>query len=244
MRNPSMSRLHELEQRFTELAEHLPETPEKEALSLLHAMLIESRRQQPAPGASGAAGQRSGQPMTLDMVANLYKSAPPMEGKAETRGLPVGQPAPDFTLPDANGQPVSLSDYRGQNVLLVFYPLDWSPGCSDQLSLYQNELPEFERHHTQVLGISVDSLYSHGAWAAVRGLTFPLLSDFNPHGAVAQRYAVMRSDGFSDRALFLVDAGGTIRYAHVAPRLHMVPDVYELFGYLERLQAKEKAQAA
>ena len=97
-------------------------------------------------------------------------------------------------------------------MVLVFYPLDWSPACSDQLSLYQSELEEFENANAQLLAVSVDSLYSHGAWAAVRGLNFPLLSDFHPKGQVARQYKVMRdSDGFSERALYIIDAAGKIR---------------------------------
>ncbi len=147
-------------------------------------------------------------------VFNLYKSAPAMQGTAENRGLAPGTPAPDFTLLDAEARPISLHAFKGQPVVLVFYPLDWSPACSDQLSLYQSELPAFAEHRAKVLGISVDSIYSHGAWAAVRDLSIPLLADFNPKGDVARRYGVYRStDGFSERALFVIDSEGIIRYA-------------------------------
>ncbi len=224
-------RWEELESEFEALGPQLPEGPTRQALSVLHAMLLEQRRERlsPTPPVQSA---------SLERIANLHKTAPPMAGHAENVGLPAGTSAPDFTLPDAAGQPVRLADFRGQNVLLVFYPLDWSPACSDQLSLYQLELDTFERAHTQVIGISVDSLYSHGAWAAVRGLTFPLLSDFNPRGAVAERYQVLRAaDGFSERALYLVDGAGIIRYAHVSPELHQVPDIYALFEQIQALTA-------
>jgi peroxiredoxin len=162
--------------------------------------------------------------------------APKMGGRAENAGLPAGTPAPDFSLPDADGKLMSLKDMRGHLVVLVFYPLDWSPACSDQLSLYQSELDEFDAHGAQVLGISVDSLYSHGAWAAVRGLTIPLLSDFHPQGEVARRFGVYRNaDGFSERALFLIDGEGVIRYCYVSPELDHVPDIYELFDELKRM---------
>jgi peroxiredoxin len=224
------ARLEELAQRFAALGPELPDGPYKAALSVLHAMILEVGRQRPAvPGEAG---------LTLAHIANLYRSAPPMEGAAENPGLAVGASAPDFTLPDANGQPVRLSDRlrAGGLVLLVFYPLDWSPACSDQLSLYQSELAEFERYHTQVIGLSVDSVYSHGAWAAVRGLTFPLLADFSPKGEVARRYQVYRAgDGFSERALYVIDSAGLIRYAHVSPQLHHVPDIYALFEQLAAL---------
>jgi peroxiredoxin len=230
------TRLGDLEQRFGELEAQLPDSPTKEALSVLHALLLESRR------SNGPKAPADGSPTSdpsLVQVANLYKSAPPMEGTAENSGLPVGVPAPDFTLSDAAGQPVTLSKLRGKNVLLVFYPLDWSPACSDQLSLYQSELAEFQRLHTQVLAVSVDSLYSHGAWAAVRGIRFPLLADFNPRGEVARRYHVWREqDGFSERALFVIDAAGVIRYAHVSPELSKVPDIYDLFDQLRALVGK------
>jgi peroxiredoxin len=229
----SPDRLRELEQRFNELEPQLPASPEKEALSVLHALILESRWSQPRP-ADGSDHGRAPRP-TLEDIANLYKSAPGMQGAAENAGLPAGTPAPDFALPDANDRLRSLSEWRGKNVVLVFYPLDWSPACSDQLSLYQSELAEFERYGAQVVGVSVDSLYSHGAWAAVRGITFPLLADFDPKGEVARRYQVWRqSSGFSERALYLIDAAGIIRYAHVSPELSKVPDIYELF---EQLQA-------
>jgi peroxiredoxin len=184
-----------------------------------------------------AAGQNfPGQDQSFEKIANLYKSAPGMEGPAENEGLPVGIPAPDFTLPDADGNQVSLSDFRGKNVVLVFYPLDWSPACSDQLSLYQSELAEFEKQDAVVIGISVDSLYSHGAWSLVRGITFPLLADFHPNGEVSKMYKVMRqTEGFSERALYIIDKSGNIRYGHVSPLIHHIPDIYELFEKLEEI---------
>jgi len=174
-------------------------------------------------------------------VAELYRNAPPMEGDSINDGLPAGSRAPGFTLKNALGEPVSLSDYAGRPVLLVFYPLDWSPGCSQQLELYQQEIDEFETRGIAVVAISVDSIYSHGAWAAVRGITFPLLSDFAPRGAVARQYAVWRDeDGFSERALYLIDGDGVIRYAHVSPQLHHLPDIYELLTALDQVSTAER----
>ena len=225
-------RMAELSQRFTELEPELNDSPEKEALSILHGMIQESRREKLV----GSGQNDPGQDQSFEKIANLYKSAPGMEGPAENEGLPVGIPAPDFTLPDADGNPVSLSDFRGKNVVLVFYPLDWSPACSDQLSLYQSELPDFEKQDTVVIGISVDSLYSHGAWSLVRGITFPLLADFHPNGEVSKMYRVMRkTEGFSERALFIIDKDGNIRYSHVSPLIHHIPDIYELFEQLEEI---------
>ena len=117
-----------------------------------------------------------------------------------------------------------------------------SPGCSRQLDLYQHELDEFGKRGADVVGISVDSLYSHGAWAAVRGLTFPLLADFNPKGDVARRYKVWReAEGFSERALYVVDENGVIRHSQVSPKLQHVPDIYELFEALDRLATPKAA---
>jgi peroxiredoxin len=231
-------RLNDLEERFRALEPAIPAGPEKEALSVVHGMLQELWRNL-RPGTAESTAR-----LTLQDVADLYKTAPSMEGEALSRGLTVGTPAPDFTLPDANGQPFTLSHLRGRPVVLVFYPLDWSPTCSDQLSLYQVELDEFTKRDALVAGISVDSIYSHGAWAAVRGLTFPLLADFNPRGEVARRYNVWREkDGFSERALFLVDADGIIRYVHVSPKLNHVPDIYELFKALDGVRSPELAAA-
>lgn len=224
-------RMNDLSKRFNQLEPELKASPEKEALSILNAMVQELRGSQQHGSSSS---QDSSQ--AFEKVANLYKSAPGMEGPAENPGLPVGTQAPDFTLLDADANRISLSDFRGKNVVLVFYPLDWSPACSDQLSLYQSELEEFAKQDAVVIGISVDSLYSHGAWAAVRGITFPLLADFNPQGDVCRLYQVMRkSDGFSERALYIIDRQGIIRYSHVSPLIHHIPDIYELFENLESI---------
>ena len=235
--NVRPSRLEELEVDFAALAPQLADNAKRKALSILHGMVQELWRT-----------QRSGSMLltrpgpTIEDIVDLHQHAPAMEDDAVSTPLSVGEPAPDFALPDANGRTVRLSDYRGRTVVLAFYPLDWSPGCSRQLDLYQQELEEFQRRGVEVVGISVDSLYSHGAWAAVRGLTFPLLADFNPKGEVARRYKVWREkDGFSERALYVVDGNGTIRYAHVSPKLQYVPDIYELFEALDGLTTRRAA---
>lgn len=232
-------RLHELEQQFGALEPRLADSPEKRALSILHGMVHEVWRHM-----SESRSPLADRDLTLRDIADLYRQAPKMEGPARNTPLPVGTTAPDFALPDASGQTVRLSDFRGRPVVLVFYPLDWSPGCSQQLDLYQSERAEFDRRGAQLLAISVDSIYSHGAWAAVRGISFPLLADFNPRGAVAKRYNVWREDdGFSERALYIVDPEGVIRYAHVSPFLHHVPDIYELFHALDELAPGQTAGA-
>jgi peroxiredoxin len=237
-----MARLHDLEQRFDALFNKLSQSPEKEAISVLHGMMQELwrevHRSAPAQSDHAAASRALGTGVSMDEITELYRHAPKMEGERVSTALASGTRAPEFTLPDPTGRQVRLSDFRGTNVVLVFYPLDWSPGCSQQLDLYQHEHEEFERRKVAVLGISVDSVYSHGAWAAVRGITFPLLSDFHPKGDVARRYQVYREqDGFSDRAIYIVDAEGTIRYSHVSPFLHHVPDIYELLDALDHVRA-------
>jgi peroxiredoxin len=132
--------------------------------------------------------------------------------------LPPGTTAPDFALPSAPDQTVSLAQFRGQPVILAFYPEDWSPVCSDQLALYQEVLPEFRKFNAQLLGISVDGVWSHRAFAQERNLHFPLLADFEPKGAVARAYHVYRAqEGTSERALFVIDADGIVRWSYVSP---------------------------
>ena len=226
-------RLHELAQRFESLFNQLNDGPQKEILSVLHGMMQELWRH--VGRSSSRRGERE---LGIADISELYRHAPKMEGEARNKPLAPGTPAPDFALADRSGQIVRLADSRGQPTVVAFYPLDWSPGCSQQLDLYQQELDEFDRRRARVLGISVDSLYSHGAWAAVRGIEFPLLADFHPKGEAARRYHVYRdADGFSERALYVVDGDGIIRYSHVSPFLHHVPDIYELFAALDALPA-------
>ena len=132
--------------------------------------------------------------------------------------LPPGTPAPDFELPSTPDQKVSLTEFRGQPVILAFYPEDWSPVCSDQMALYQEVLPEFHKYGAELLGISVDGVWSHLAFAKDRNLHFPLLADFEPKGEVARAYQVYRArDGTSERALFVIDADGIVRWSYVSP---------------------------
>ncbi|NDJ36542.1 MAG: peroxiredoxin [Chloroflexi bacterium] len=132
--------------------------------------------------------------------------------------LQPGTPAPDFELPVGPGETVKLSDYRGQPVVLVFYPADWSSVCSDQVSLYNNMLDMFAEHDAQLLGISVDNFFSHQAFAEDRGLEFPLLADFEPKGEVSRKYGAYNTDyGQSQRALFVIDSDGVIRWSYLSP---------------------------
>ena len=121
--------------------------------------------------------------------------------------LGPGTPAPEFTLHVTPDQVVfSLSELRGKPVILAFYPADWSPVCGDQMALYNEILSEFHKYGAQLLGISVDGVWCHEAFAKDRHLHFPLLADFEPKGAVAQKYGVYRNaDGITERALFVID---------------------------------------
>jgi peroxiredoxin len=145
------------------------------------------------------------------------------KAKQKTASVPAsllepGTLAPSFTLPNEAGQMLALDDFRGSPVILVFYPADWSPVCGDQLALYNEVLPLFEEHGAQVLAISVDGPWCHKAFAENRSLRFPLLSDFEPKGAVAKAYGVYDGEnGNAQRALFVLDDKGYIRWKHVAP---------------------------
>src|SRR3984893_13753439 len=132
--------------------------------------------------------------------------------------LKPGVQAPDFSLPTTPDQRVSLSEFRGQPVVLVFYPADWSPVCSDQLALYNELKDEFSEFDAQILAIPVDGIWSHLAFEKDRKLHIPLLADFEPKGAVARQYGVYRDgEGVSERALFVIDAEGINYWRYVSP---------------------------
>ena len=155
--------------------------------------------------------------------------------------LAAGIVAPDFRLHHAPDQTMALSGLRGGPVLLVFYPGDWRPICSDQLALYQEFLPHIARLGAALVAISVDSVWSHQAFARDRGLAFPLLADFEPKGAIARAYGVYGAgDGTSERALFVIDADGIIRWSYVAP-IAVDPGMDGVLTALERLQSSQKA---
>ncbi|MGH7969742.1 MAG: redoxin domain-containing protein [Limisphaerales bacterium] len=151
--------------------------------------------------------------------------------------------APEFTLKTTPDQAVSLSDFNGQRLVLAFYPADWSPVCGDQMSLYNEILPEFQKLGAELLGISVDGVWCHGAFARDRKLHFPLVSDFEPKGAVARTYGVYREgDGVTERALFVIDEGGTIRWSYVSP-IGVNPGAAGILSALEGLQQKREMAA-
>jgi peroxiredoxin len=132
--------------------------------------------------------------------------------------LSPGVAAPAFSLPSSPSTNVSLSDYRGDPVVLVFYPADWSPVCGDQLALYTELQDEFAKHNAKVLGISVDGPWCHAAFVEARKYSVTLLADFEPKGAVARNYGVYAdATGTSERALFVIDGAGIIRWSYVSP---------------------------
>lgn len=160
----------------------------------------------------------------------------PQQSLAETKTLHVGQEAPAFTLPDTQNNKVSLSDFRGkQNVVLAFFPYAFSGTCSAQMPSYEAELNRFASYDTQVIGISMDGRPALAAWGKSLGLTFPLLADFHPQGAVADQYGVRHVSGMPERALIVIDKAGVIRWIHVHRPLGETPDNEELFEVLRKL---------
>ena len=148
-----------------------------------------------------------------------------------------GAQAPDFTLPDQDGNKVSLADFRGQTAVLVFYPADFSPVCTDQLSVYHEVLPELERQGASLLGISVDGAFCHKAFRQHLGISIPLLADFHPKGEVARRYGVWSDDhGVASRALVLVDPDGRVGWSYMSPPLE-VPGANLIFDALDEQRA-------
>ena len=147
-----------------------------------------------------------------------FKTAERKTGVVASQALARGTPAPNFGLTSTTGDKVAPSDFRGRPLVLVFYPADFSSVCGDQLALSNEVLPLFEAHKAQVLAISVDGIWCHRAFSEQHHLRFPLLSDFEPKGAVAQSYGVFdASQGLNKRALFVIDAQGVIRWSHVSP---------------------------
>jgi peroxiredoxin len=157
--------------------------------------------------------------------------------------LAIGTEAPDFTLNSTPDQKISLSDFRGRPVVLVFYPADWSPVCGDQVALYNEMLGEFSESNAQLLGISVDGAWCHLAFAKDRRLHFPLLADFEPKGEVSKQYGAYHDDlGESARALFVVDANGVIRWNHLSPD-GVNPGADGILKALDALTAEERGSA-
>jgi peroxiredoxin len=163
-------------------------------------------------------------------------------GSHKSTVLPAGVMAPHFTLKSTPDQTVTLSDFRGQPVVLAFYPADWSPVCGDQMALYNEMLPEFQELGAELIGISVDGVWCHTAFSQNRKLHFPLLADFEPKGAVARLYGVYRdADGFTERALFVIDAEGVIHWSFVSP-VGVNPGAEGILKALEDLRNKREVK--
>jgi len=152
--------------------------------------------------------------------------------------IAVGQAAPDFTLKDQSMKEVKLADFKGKkNVVLVFYPLDWSPTCTNEHACFVNEMKQFETLDAQVLGVSVDSTWSHKAYAEKMGIKYPLLADFQPRGAMAEKYGVFMPDkGITGRAIAIVNKAGNVAWFKNYD-IPVVPDLKEVAAALAQVKA-------
>jgi peroxiredoxin len=177
-----------------------------------------------------------------------HRAAQPVHrtvGEQHGKGaLPPGTAAPPFELHCTPDQKVALSEFRGRPVILAFYPADWSPVCGDELALFNEILDEFHRHDAQILGISVDGVWCHAAYAHDRKLHFPLLSDFEPKGQIAKAYGVYNHEhGLCERALFVIDREGIIRWSYVSP-MGVNPGADGILKALEALNPQKEANHA
>ena len=154
-------------------------------------------------------------------------------GKGSAMAVEIGDEAPDFELPDQHGTPVKLSSFRGsKNVVLVFYPLAFSPVCSGELCALREDFPEVSRDDVELLTVSVDSLFAHRAWAEQENFQFSLLADFWPHGAVAKQYGVFdEARGLATRGTFVIDKQGVVRWSVINP----IPQARDIADYQKAL---------
>jgi peroxiredoxin len=152
--------------------------------------------------------------------------------------LQPGDTAPGFTLRSTPDQSVSLEELRSKPVILAFYPADWSPVCGDELALFNELLPDFRAHGAELLGISVDGVWCHAAFARTRNLHFPLLADFEPKGAVSRQFGAYREfDGVSERALFVLNKDGIVHWSYLSP-VGVNPGADGILSALESLGAR------
>ena len=157
--------------------------------------------------------------------------------------LSAGTPAPDFTLHSTPDQTVSLAELCGRPFVLAFYPADWSPVCGDEMALFNAVLPDIEELGARMIGVSVDGVWCHAAFAKARNLHFPLLADFEPKGKVARQFGVYReADGITERALFVVDGKGTIAWSYLSP-IGVNPGADGVLRALEALRGDEASSA-
>jgi peroxiredoxin len=151
--------------------------------------------------------------------------------------LEAGREAPEFSLSLAPDRRLGLRDFAGKRVVLAFYPADWSPVCTDQLAVYNELLSEFRGLGAEIIGISVDGMWCHAAFAKDRKLHFPLLADFEPKGEVSRAYGVYRGkEGVSERALFAIDRDRIVRWSYVSP-IDVNPGADGILDALERMEA-------
>jgi len=152
--------------------------------------------------------------------------------------IAVGQMAPDFTLQNQDKQEVKLSDFAGKkNVVIVFYPLDWSPVCTNEHACFVNDMRSFDTLDAEVLGVSVDSVWSHKAYAEKMGIKYSLLTDFQPRGAMAEKYGVFLADkGITGRAIVIVNKAGKIAWIKNYD-IPVVPDLKEVAAALQQVKA-------
>jgi peroxiredoxin len=146
--------------------------------------------------------------------------------------IAVGEQAPEFTLKNQEGEEVSLADYKGRKVLLVFYPMDFSPVCSDQLSIYQEIKPQLAEQGVELLGVSVDHAWAHKAFQEKLGIDTTLLADFEPKGEVARAYGSYLDLGFANRTLVLVDEDGVVAWTYESPTPGEFPGANLIFDAL------------
>lgn len=153
--------------------------------------------------------------------------------------IEINKPAPEFELHATPDQKFGLSELKGKNIILAFYPADWSPVCGDQMSLYNNMHKYFSKYNAELLGISVDGKWCHAAFRDARKLHFTLLADFEPKGAVARQYGVYNEkEGRSERALFVIDAEGLIRWSYLSP-VGINPGADGILEALENITSKK-----
>jgi peroxiredoxin len=152
--------------------------------------------------------------------------------------ITVGSTAPDFTLKDQSQKDVKLSDFAGKkNVVLVFYPLDWSPTCTNEHACFVNEMKRFETLDAEVLGVSVDSVWSHKAYAEKMGIKYSLLADFHPRGAMSEKYGIYLADkGITGRAIAIVNKAGKVAWFKNYD-IPVVPDLKEVAAALSQVKA-------
>jgi peroxiredoxin len=177
-------------------------------------------------------------------AAFLLSSFIMTETHSASRIVPPGTAAPEFELHSTPDQTVRLSDFLGRPVVLAFYPADWSPICGDQMAIYNEMHREFHEYGAQLLGISVDGVWCHRAFSEARHLHFPLLADFEPKGSVSRLYGAYREgDGFSERALVVIDARGVVRWSYLSP-VGVNPGADGIFSALDALTPEQRGQAA